>query len=129
MHPTPIAIGDTLTCAETGKQFVAQRDGCTVNYARTSTGDVLSDEGAVIRERRELLDRSRPFTGYLSSDGKTFTTWKGAELGAVVRINERAGRTWGGDYLTHIRVRDVHGGMWHGRGAGRGCCITLRPCK
>ena len=90
---------------------------------------MLSDEGAVIRERRELLDRSRPFTGYLSHDGKTFTTWKGAELGTVVRIDEKVGRSRDGSYLAHIRVRDVHGGMWQGRGAGRGMCITLRPCK
>lgn len=122
-----INVGDVLTCAETGKQFMARPDGCSFNYCRTRAGDVLCDEGAVIRERRALLDRSRPFTGYLSADGKRLTTWKGATLGDVLYINERAGRGLSG--LTHIRVRDVHGAMWYGKGAGRGMWVTVRPCK
>jgi hypothetical protein len=75
-----INIGDPLTCAETGKQFTAAIDGCSTNYARTVAGEVLSDEGVTIREKRELLDRSRPFGCYLSGDGRTVTTWKGVAL-------------------------------------------------
>ena len=76
----------------------------------------------------ELLDRSKPFVGYLSSDCRQFTTWTGGLLGCVTRKSEsRTG--WYGAKLTHVRVRDVHGAMWHGKGSGAGMCITLRPMK
>ena len=40
----PINFGDTLTCAETGRQFIAAADGITTNYARNAAGDVFSDD-------------------------------------------------------------------------------------
>jgi hypothetical protein len=123
-----INVGDVLTCAETGKQFTAARDGCSYNYARNSAGDIISDEGVHIREVRGLLDRTQPFGGYLSGDGRTFTGWKGNRLGDVIHASySRTG--WHGAWITHVRVRDIHGAMWHGKGAGRGMCITLRPMK
>ena len=124
-HPI-IAMGDVLTCAETGKQFIAADDGCSVNFAWSSTGEVLSDEGVDIRERRELLDRSRPFFCYVSGDGKHVTGWKGNVLGDVVRTGRGGG--FGGRML-YVRVRDVHGGRWHGKGAGEGMSIKLWPSK
>jgi len=123
-----INFGDTLICTETGKEFIATQVGCTTNYARDNDDNVFSDEGVDIRERRAMLDHSKPFGCYLSSDGKTVTGWKGNELGTVTR--EHISRT--GFYrsnITHIRVTDVHGSKWYGRGAGRGMCITLRACK
>jgi len=121
-------LGSLQTCAETGKQFVIARYGCSFNYARGRDGAIVSDEGVDIHERRELLDRSRPFTCYLASDGKHVTGWKGNILGTVTRESEsRTG--WHGSTLTHVRVIDCHGAEWHGKGAGRGMCITLRPCK
>ena len=123
-----INIGDVLTCAETGKAFVAARDGCSVNYARSREGSIISDEGVDLREWRELLDRSRPFGCYLSSDGRHVTGWKGNVLGQVTR--ESSSRTgWNRSDITHIRVIDCHGMPWHGKGAGRGMCITLRASK
>lgn len=124
-------IGDTVTCAETGRAFVVARDGCSVNYATTPAGEILSDIGVDIRERRELLDRSKPFAGYLSSDGKRFTGWKGNILGTVTRSTLCRLSRWSsvhGKYIRAVQVRDVHGGMWHGRGS-EGICITLRPLK
>ena len=122
-------VGQTLTCAETGRQFIGATDGHTFNYAhRVSTGGVLSDEGVNIIERRILLDRTKPFFCYLSGDGSAVTGWKGNVLGRVVSSGtSRTG--WHGSTLTHIRVVDVHGGRWHGKGAGRGMCITLRPSR
>ncbi len=115
-----INIGDTLTCAETGKQFVAQRDGCSFNYASDREGRVYSDEGVDIRERRELQDQSKPFYCYVSMDGHSVTGWKGNKLGDIV----------GGITGTHrFRVRDVHGNWWTGRGEGAGVCCTLRAMK
>lgn len=127
-----ITPGDVLTCSETGKQFVAANVGCTTNYARDREGNIYSDEGVNIRESRELLDRSKPFYCYLSSDGKTVGGWKGNVLGRVIV------ETYGGGFgsnrrthkgMVHIRVKDIHGGEWYGKGAGRGMCITLRACK
>lgn len=124
-HPMSPAVGSTVTCAETGKQFVVQTDGFTFNYAMSSAGEVLSEEGVNLREQRALLDRSRPFGCYLSDDGKHVTSWKGNELGVVV--SEGVSRTgWHGSAITYIRARDVHGGLWYGKGAGRGQYITLR---
>lgn len=121
-----VEIGDTLTCAETGKQFVAGRDGCSTNYARNNAGEVFSDEGVDIRERRELSHRAGPFCCYVSSLGGTVTGWKGNVLGQIVRSSIGGG--FGGRML-HVRVRDVHGGLWYGKGAGAGMCIMLRPTK
>jgi hypothetical protein len=123
---TESLVGKTLICAETGKQFIGAKDGCSTNYAKDAEGLVLSDEGVDLREKKQLLDRSKPFGCYLSSDGKHVTGWKGNILGRVVRSSVGGG--FGGD-LTHVRVVDVHGNPWHGKGAGRGMCITLRPSK
>ena len=121
-----VNIGDTLTCSETGAQFIAARDGCSVNYARNNAGDIFSDAGVDIRERRELSNRKGPFFCYVSSDMRHVTGWKGNKLGEIV--SRCIGGGFGGKML-HVRVRDVHGGMWHGKGAGAGMCITLRPMK
>ena len=123
-----INIGDSLVCAETGKAFTAQADGCSRNYAFARDGSIISDEGVDIREKREMLDRSLPFTCYLSSDCRHVTGWKGNHLGDVVKATEsRTG--WHVSYLTHIIARDVHGNYWHGKGAGKGMCIKLHARK
>lgn len=122
------ALGSTVICAVTGKSFVIARDGCSFNYAtRHSDGAIISDEGVDIAERRELLDRTKPFSCYLSSDGKTVGGWKGNRLGDVLAIRSvNSGRHF--TDLNSVIVRDVHGGFWWGRGQ-RGMHITLRPRK
>ena len=125
-HPV-ITMGQTLTCAETGKQFIAERDGCSVNYAWGSNNEIFSDEGVDIREKRGLLDRAKPFYCYLSCDGKTVGGWKGNVLGNVTILGRgRVGFARSGYY---VRVTDIHGGKWYGKNAGLGMCITLRPIK
>jgi len=123
-----INVGDTLTCTETGKRFIATSNGCTFNYARDSSGNVYSDDGVNIRENRDMLDRSKPFGCYLSTDGRHVTGWKGNILGHVT-LSSVSRTGWHGSQLTHVRVTDNHGGRWHGKGAGRGMYITLRPSK
>ncbi len=120
-------VGQTVTCAETGAPFVVAEDGCSFNYARTNSGEVVSDAGMDIRERRELLDRSKPFGCYVADTGKHVTGWKGNILGDVI-ASSRTRSGFGGAMLA-VSVRDVHGNYWHGRGAGKGCCILLRPSK
>lgn len=122
-----INIGDTLTCTETGKQFTAQRDGCSYNYALDREGRIYSDEGVDIRERRDMLDRSKPFYCYVSCDGGRVTGWKGNKLGDIVGGLTVPPR---GSLQPHrFRVCDVHGNWWTGRGAGTGMCCTLRAMK
>ena len=120
-------IGQTVVCAETGKPFVIAQQGSTFNYATDPNGRVISDEGVDIRQKRELLDRSRPFSCYVSSDGKRVTGWKGNTLGHIIKSSQtRSG--FGGDMLA-VSVCDIHGNYWHGRNAGRSMVITLRPSK
>lgn len=128
---THVEIGQALTCAETGKQFIAAQDGCTFNYAQDDHGHIYSDEGVNIRQRRELLDRTRPFICYVSNDGRNVTGWKGNFLGTITRDSvARLTRWshWHGQYIHCYRVRDVHGGHWYGRGSP-GIAITLRATK
>lgn len=127
MNASP-AVGTVARCAETGAQFVITREGCSFNYATNSAGDIISDAGVDIRERRELLDRGRPFGCYVSSDGRSVTGWKGNILGAVVYHSIYRGG-WGRSEIHCWTVRDVHGGLWHGRNAGNGMCINLRAIK
>ena len=124
-------IGQTLTCAETGKQFIATRDGCTFNFAMRNGDEIVSDEGVDISERRALLERDKPFYAYVSSDGRHVTGWKGNVLGTVtssrtVRLT-RCSYVHGAT-IQAIHVVDVHGGHWHGRGSP-GISIKLRACK
>lgn len=122
-----IKIGETLTCAETGKQFAAAKDGCSFNYAWDQHGHILSDEGVNIRQHRELLDRSKPYGAYLSGQGRLIVGWNGNVLGYVIDAHPIAVRCHDGQ-IHAVKVRDIHGGLWYGR-AVPGCRITLRPAK
>jgi hypothetical protein len=121
-----IEFGQTLVCTETGKKFIAARDGISTNYAWGSKNEIFSDEGVEIREKRGLLDRTKPFGCYLSSDGKSVTGWKGNKLGTVVH-SSTSKTGFHRSELTHISVIDVHGNKWHGKGSGKGMAITIRP--
>lgn len=121
-------VGDVVTCAETGEQFTIARDGCSFNYATTRAGEVLNDRGVDIREKRELLDRSKPFFCYVSGNGQHVTGWKGNTLGNVQAYAESSSG-WQGATIARFQVVDVHGQRWSGRGAGRGMCCTLRAMK
>lgn len=132
-------IGKEITCAETGKVFIGASDGFTVNYATSQAKmpaapdarEYLSDEGVDIRERRELLDRSKPFYAYVASNGEKITGWKGNVLGTITakttyrltRMSYTHGKT-----INFYRVTDVHGGLWTGRG-NPGIGIKLQPVK
>lgn len=127
-----IVLGETeLVCAATGKRFVAEREGITTNFARDDHGRVYSDEGVNVAERLALLDRSKPFVCYVSGDGRAVTGWKGNKLGDIVRTRTGRLARWSafhGSFIHYYRVRDVHGGLWYGRGSP-GMVIALRPMK
>ena len=83
-------------------------------------------------DKRELLDRTKPFFAYLAGDGRTVTNWPGSTLGTVTHESS-ARNGFNRSKITCIRMRDVHGAMWQGRGPGRGpgrgMYIRLRPMK
>jgi len=122
---------ETFTCADCGKTFPVQTSGGT-GYARTADGKTICYGCADIRERAELKDRTRPFCAYVSSDGKAVTTWTGGRLGDVISSRPcaltRQSFTHSRGSFRSVRVRDVHGGEWYGRGSP-GVCIKLRACK
>ena len=126
-----VDMGSTVYCSETGKPFIAARDGCSVNYAWSTDGHIISDEGVRIINLRELLDRSKPLVCYLSGDGKTVTGWKGDTLGTVIAtsVSSNPLSRYRRETLTHVRVLDAHGALWYGKNGGRGMAITLRPVK
>jgi len=124
-------IGQVITCHVTGKQFTGAIEGCSTNYARDSQGHIFSNEGVEISQKKDLLDRSKPFTGYISGDGRSLAGWKGNVLGTViwsspVRLTRRS--FWHGKDYAAFRIRDIHGGLWYGRGSP-GICINVRAMK
>src|SRR5271166_6883146 len=94
-------IGEYITCAETGERFVGATDGFTTNYATDRHGQIFSDKGVAIREERELLDRSKPFYCYISSDGMNATGWKGNKLGLVTWAKPMRGRSLSGQLFSY----------------------------
>lgn len=74
---------------------------------------------------------------YISSDGKTFTTWGGVKLGTIHELGGTGG-TWSEQALTRIMarlpVKCVHwsgvtedGVLVYGRTQGHGMCATAHP--
>lgn len=105
-------------------------DVCTTGTAHTSDGREICWECADHEHRESLKDR-RPTGGYLSSDGKTVTTWSGGHLATVTwsrpcRLT-RVSWVHGKSYVS-VNARDVHGNYWTGRGSP-GIAIRLRPMK
>jgi hypothetical protein len=125
-------IGMKLICTETGKEFLGAFQGISTNYARNDKGEVFSDEGVSIREERELLDRTRSYFAYISSDGNYVTGWKGNILMTITQswscALSRTSFTHSKNSFKSIRAIDVHGGRWFGRGSA-GICVSMRPCK
>lgn len=108
---------------------------CPTGYAvDRATDGLICYPCADAGQRANMLDRSGPIVAYLASDGRTVTTWTGGKLGDVVHWQSTAlpfGRRrsfWHGSSYRAIRVRDVHGAMWHGK-TSPGLCVTLRPMK
>lgn len=103
----------------------------TTGTAHTPDGREICCECADREQVQGLKDRSKPFGAYLDGDGRTVTTWTGGKLGTVTSSHTIHLARWSyvhGKTMLAIRVRDVHGAMWHGR-TSPGMCVTLRPSK
>ena len=117
-----------VICTDCHAVCIPPPGGCGTGYAVLKNRRRVCYACADKRQRADLLDRSGPFTGYLSSDGQQWTTWTGGTLGTVDRLTTSRSGWWGSEQV-HVHARDVHGNAWFGRGAGRGMALTLRPCK
>jgi len=139
MKPNPIIhfmntatnpAAEKVVCAICGAECVPS--GCSTGYATTPDNKRICYKCADARQREELKDRSKPFCAYLSSDGQKVTTWTGGELMTVTSSKpcqlSRVSFTHDMKSFRSIRARDVHGGLWFGRGSA-GIVIKLRPVK
>jgi hypothetical protein len=103
----------------------------TTGTAHTPDGREICWTCADQEQREALKDRTKAAGGYLASDGRTVTTWTGGKLGTVTSATTVRLARWSafhGKTMQAIRVRDVHGNMWHGR-TSPGMSVTLRPLK
>jgi len=129
---TESMIGKVITCAETGKTFLGATVGVSTNYATDSYGNYYSDEGVDLRERKELLDTSKPYFAYISCDGYYITGWKGNNLMRIISSVTckltRMSYTHSAESYKSIRAIDDNGQVWYGRGSA-GFCVTLRAIK
>lgn len=119
---------ERIICADCGAEIPKPVNSCGTGYAVFRDGRKVCYACADKIQREDLHDRSRPMTGYLSSDGQRWTTWTGGTLGNVIRLTESR-CAFHGARMVHIRVRDVHGKEWYGRGAGPSMVLNLRPTK
>ena len=96
-------------------------------YAVTRSGTVLCYPCSNELEREQMAG-AQSYVAYLSSDGKTLTTWPGGELARVVATS--ASRTgFYGSSITYVRAVAPDGSVWYGKGAGRGMILTIRRVK
>lgn len=123
--PHYFLMPDWQTYAGTPGQGVAGGTG----YATMRDGRKLCYPCADDVERAEM-DTAETFTAYLSSDGKSITTWTGGHLAHVQSLSTSkrytpTGGQWHAHYVTAIR----NGVTWHGVNAGTGMVITLRRSR
>jgi len=120
-------------CADCGQPFPIHPPGYSggTGYAIRAADNARTCYPCTNRAQlADLKDRTRPFTGYISSDLQTITTWTGGRLMDTTYEQTRLRRTRGVERTyVHVKARDVHGGRWWGNGDGPGMCITLRPLK
>ena len=119
-------------CADCASLIHKPEGTCAAGYAVLRDGARICYSCADKRQVADLLDRSRPFCGYVSGDGNRITSWTG---GLLMHITDSRPCQLTRQSFTHdrrsyrsFRARDVHGKNWHGRGSA-GIVIKLRPCK
>lgn len=122
---------ETIICTDCAAECIPS--GCGTGYATLHGSEKkicysCSDK----RQRTDLIDRSKPFTAYVSGDGQNITSWTGGKL---MKVTNRRSCELTRQSLTHdrkeyssFRAVDCHGRNWFGRGSP-GICITMRPTK
>jgi hypothetical protein len=116
-------VGETKTCAYTGKSFVIESDGYTFNYAVDAGGNIYSDEGVYLKAKADL-EAGAPCCGYMSDN--CITTWKGQKLmncSAWLIRKYSFSEVWG------VHAYDRKGRLWKGRSGGTGMWANLKLAK
>jgi hypothetical protein len=130
--PAPPAQIVLLDCGHTLPEKYTQpgHTGGT-GYATTQEGKRICYACATAQQVEQLKDRSRPFVAYVGEGGKTITDWTGGHLMNVVERRPckltRPSNWHGKDFATYWG-KDVHGGLWMGRGSPH-IAIKMRPVK
>ncbi len=101
-------------------------------YATLPNGRKICYPCADAIARDEIKPHDKQFYGYVSSDGKSITTWSGGKLGTVIASRPckltRQSFTHSPKSYRSIRMRDESGNDWSGRGSP-GIVIKMRPVK
>ncbi len=116
----------TVICSLCGATCIAPAGSCTTGYGVTTDGQKVCFPCCEKLDREHLTQRI-PTGVYLASDLATVTNWPGGVLGRVVS-SKRVCKRLSPDPIYAIRVVDVHGGQWYGRGSAS-CALLLRPAK
>jgi hypothetical protein len=105
-------------------------DGIGTGYAVTMDGEKICYSCADTRQRDGMKTASI-IGAYISSDGRSVTTWTGGKLATVIRSTHvrltRVSFAHGGS-IRAIRAVDDTGAHWYGRGSP-GLAVTLRRAK
>lgn len=97
-------------------------------YAYTSEGRTLCYACSDEHERQAMSDATGRFLAYVSSDGKSLTTWPGGILARVT--GHSVSRTgWHGSKVHRWWAVSPDGAQWYGSNAGEGMCIGVRRIK
>lgn len=112
--------------ADCGHEYKAEE--CAVGYAVNSvTGATMCYPCSDAKEREYM--RTHDTIGcYVSSDGKSLTTWPGGKLARVYRL-AKIRHNMAHEMYSVGATCDDDGSHWHGRGLGQGMCITMRRSK
>lgn len=120
-----VKLGQEITCTACGKTFLAERVGCSVNYAHR--GDTFACLDCAYGEERHIAETSPHFCAYLSSDGCTITDWLGNALARVTRkwdVSNNFAVT-----VTRVRAVTREGRKLYGCGPGEGMYIRMHASK
>ena len=117
---------EPTTCQKCGKVIEGSKYGIGTGYGTTPEGAKWCYDCCTVSDIEELKER-KPTAVYLSGDENSVTNWPGGVLGTVTRAHGIKHNMIRGRYVA-FRVKDVHGGLWFGRGQP-GMICTIRPAK
>jgi hypothetical protein len=115
---------DKNTCHTCGCEF--KPEGIATGYGTDKDENRHCYACCENRESR-AFEASDAYCCYLSSDGRTATTWTGGKLAAVT--SERTTRAGYCGETVYVRATAPNGSRWYGRGGGRGMYLRLRRYK
>jgi hypothetical protein len=113
-------------CVECGGAFVAT--GICTGYATTQGGARICYACADAAQHEEMRTAQSMFA-YLSSDGRTISTWTG---GALARVTSEHTQRVGFGFRpsrTYLQAIAPDGSRWHGTSPGRGMFCRMKRSR